>query len=158
MLKSVFEWKHEVPLGEVSLITPSTSEPLGDTMDTQLAKDQNEQNIVEIKQEMENPSVIKTSNVQDQLRLINVPALPGSDHLLLDATTNLLVDLPGVDVTPMDATIGVPTVDEEGQPMDATKEVVVNVDDDELFSPSQIEPPQKLGYVCTMLNCTEGCK
>ena len=38
-----FEWKYEVPIAEVSLLSPSSSEPLGDTTDTQVAKDQNDQ-------------------------------------------------------------------------------------------------------------------
>ena len=42
VLKPVFEWKHEVPIGEVSLVTPYTNEPLQDTMDTVLSKESSE--------------------------------------------------------------------------------------------------------------------
>ena len=129
MLKPVFEWKREVPSGEVSLVTPSMSEPLGETTDTQVAKDQNDQSILEVKQEMDNPLVNEASNVQDELGLVNVPALPGADQILLDATTNLLVDLTVVNETPMNVTGGIPTVDEEGQPMDTTIEISANVDE-----------------------------
>ena len=50
MLKPVFEWKCEVPIGEVSLVT--SPEPLSETTDAVLAKESSEQNTVEIKQEM----------------------------------------------------------------------------------------------------------
>ena len=50
MLKPVFEWKCEVPIGEVSLLTPP--EPLSETTDAVLAKESSEQNTIEIKQEM----------------------------------------------------------------------------------------------------------
>ena len=76
VLKLVFEWKCEVPIAEVSLLSPSSSEPLGDTTDTQVAKDQNDQNIAEVKHEMDNPLGTEASNVQDELGLVNVPALP----------------------------------------------------------------------------------
>ena len=144
VLKLVFEWKHEVPLGEVSLITPCTSELLEDTLDIQLTKEQNEQNQMEIKQERETLTVPENTDVQDQIGLVYIPALPDPEHSLLDATTNLLVDLPGIEREPMDATRSVPTVDEEGQPMDATAETNVNVEDDEFVLPSQMEAPQNL--------------
>ena len=117
----------------------NTSEPLGDTTDTQLEKDQNDQNIVEVKQETDNPLVIEASNVQDQLGLVNVLALPNTDHVLPDATTNLLVDLPSVDETPMDTTMGVPTVDEEGQQNLVKLWMMMN-----LLYHHKIKPPQNL--------------
>ena len=89
VLKLVFEWKCEVPIGEVSLVTPSTSEPLVDTTETQLAKDSNDQNIVEFKQETDTQLQTDANSVQDQLGLVNVPALPETNRVLLDATTNL---------------------------------------------------------------------
>ena len=49
VLKPVFEWKHEVPIGEVSLLT--SNEPLSETTETVLAKKSSEQNMIEIKQE-----------------------------------------------------------------------------------------------------------
>ena len=63
VLKPVLEWKCEVPIGEVGLLSPSSSEPLGDTTDTQVAKDQNDQNIAEVKHEMDNPLGTEASNV-----------------------------------------------------------------------------------------------
>ena len=141
VLKPVFEWKSEVPIGEVSLVTPSTCEPLGDTTEAQLAKDANDQNIVEVKQETDTQLQTDANSVQDQLGLVNFPALPESDLVFLDTTTNLLVDLPGVEELPLDATRSIPTVDKEGQPMDATIETNVNTGDDELALPSQIKPP-----------------
>ena len=74
VFKLVFEWKSEVPIGEVSLVTPSTSEPLGDTTEAQLAKDANDQNIVEVKQETNTQLQTDANSVQDQLGLVNVPA------------------------------------------------------------------------------------
>ena len=49
VLKPVFEWKPEVPIGEVSLLT--SPEPLSETTDAVLAKESSEQNTVKIKQE-----------------------------------------------------------------------------------------------------------
>ena len=81
------------------------------------------------------------------------PALPDTGCVLLDATTNLLVHLPGVDETPMEATSGISTVDEEGQPMDATTKITANKDDDELSSqPSQTVPP--LQNLATSVPCS----
>ena len=146
VLKLVFEWKCEVPLGEVSLITPDPSEPLGVITDVQIERDQNQENIVEVKQETEEPIV---QNVQDKLGLINIPPLPETGCVLLDATRNLLVELPDNISAPMDATTGVPTIDEEGQPMDATIEDIPKNADDEpddtnMEISSQIEKPQNL--------------
>ena len=52
--------------------------------------------------------------------------------------------MPGVKAEPIDATRSVPTVDEEGEPMDATKKSGANVEDEEFVMPSQIEAPQNL--------------
>ena len=133
MLKPVFEWKCEVPIGEVSLLT--STEPLSETTDTVLAKESSEQNMVEIKQEM----VPVPAEVQDQLGLVDIPPLPDTNHPLPDATVNLLVDLPGVNVNepPMDATITVPTIDDEGEPTDATSSIRVTDRDAESNTPSQ---------------------
>ena len=133
MLKPVFEWKREVPIGEVSLLT--STEPLSETTDTVLAMESSEQNMVEIKQEM----VPVPAEVQDQLGLVDIPPLPDTNHPLPDATVNLLVDLPGVNVNepPMDATITVPTIDDEGEPTDATSSIRVTDRDAESNTPSQ---------------------
>ena len=156
VLKLVFEWKREIPIGEISLVTPDPFKPLGTITDVQIEKDQNLQNIVEDKQETEVPVVPEESNVQDQFSLINVPPLTDTGHELLDATRNLLVELPDDVVSPMDTTGGVPTVDTEGQPMDATiDENVANVDDEPGDShrhmPSQVEQPMNLA---TLVPCT----
>ena len=67
VLKPVFEWKCEVPIGEVSLLT--STELLNETTDAVLAKESSEQNMVEIKQEM----VPVSAEVQDQLGLVDIP-------------------------------------------------------------------------------------
>ena len=131
MFKPVFEWKREVPIGEVSLLTPDPSEPLKDTTDTVLSKKSSDQNVVEIKHETD----LETAEVQDQLGLINIPSLPNTNHPLPDATVNLLVDLPRVDLqgdleTPMDATPIVPTHNEEGEPTDTTPQPIARGDDE----------------------------
>ena len=86
-----------------------------------LAKESSEQNIGEIKQEM--PEIpAEGYEEQDQFGLVDIPPLPDTPHLLPDAMVNRLVELPGVrnNDPPMDATITVPTIDLEGEPMDAT--------------------------------------
>ena len=137
VLKPVFEWKHEVSIGEISLLT--TPKPLCETTDTVLAKESSEQNTIEIKQEM----VPVPTETQDQLGLVDIPPLPDPTHPLLDATHNLLVDLPGVSVNdpPMDATITVPTVNDEGEPTDATSSIRVTDTVAESSSPSQTVLP-----------------
>ena len=97
--------------------------------------------MVEIKYETD----LETAEVQDQLGLINIPPLPDTDLPLPNATVNLLVDLPGVDLqgdqeTPMDTTPMVPTLDEEGEPMDTTPQPTVTGDDEQV-KPSQVVNP-----------------
>ena len=110
-------------------------EPFSETTDSVLAKESSVQNVAEIKHEVE-PIY---SEVQDQLGLVNIPPLPDTNHPLPDATVNLLVDLPGADVNepPMDATITVPTVNEEGEPTDATSTARVADDVGASTTPSQ---------------------
>ena len=58
-----------------------------------------------------------------------------------------------MDETPMEATSGISTVDEESQPMDATTKITANKDDDELSSqPSQTVPP--LQNLATSVPCS----
>ena len=119
VLKPVFEWKCEMPIGEINLVTPP--EPLDETTDVVLAKESSEQNIGKIKQEM--PGIpAEGHEEQDQFGLVDIPPLPDTPRPLLDAMVNILVELPGVSNNdpPMDATITVPTIDVEGEPMDAT--------------------------------------
>ena len=115
----MFEWKHEMPIGEINLVTPP--EPLSETTDPVLSKESSEQNIVEIKQETP-ITPAEGQEEQDQFGLVDIPPLPDISHPLPDATVNTLVELPGVSDNdpPMDATITVPTIDNEGEPADAT--------------------------------------
>ena len=137
MLKPVFEWKCEVPIGEVSLLT--SPEQLSETTDAVLAKESSEQNMVEIKQEM----IPAPAEGQDQLGLVDIPPLPDTTHPLPDATVNILVDLPGVSDNdpPMDATITIPTIDNEGEPTDATSPIRVSAMDAQSSRPSQVVLP-----------------
>ena len=137
ILKPVFEWKREVLIGEVCIITPAelpeARDPLQDTTHGVLTREECAQNVTEIKQETDiDPQEQAASS--DQLRLVNIPPLPSVSRSLPDAMQNLLVDLPGVDPNPdselqRDATWVVPTHNEEGEPMDATSNV--HVGDDE---------------------------
>ena len=115
----MFEWKREMPIGEINLVTPP--EPLSGTTDAVLAKESSEQNIVKIKQETP-VTPTEGQEEQDQFGLIDIPPLPDTPHPLPDAMVNTLVELPGVSDNdpPMDATITVPTIDNEGEPTDAT--------------------------------------
>ena len=118
VLKPVFEWKREITIGEINLVTQP--EPLNETTDVVLAKESSEQNIDEIKQET--PGIpAEGHEEQNQFGLVDIPPLPDTPHPLPDATVNILVELPGVSNNdpPMDATITVPTIDVEGEPMDA---------------------------------------
>ena len=102
VLKPVFEWKREMPIGEINLVTPP--EPLNETTDAVLAKESSEQNIVEIKQEMP-VTPAEGQEEQDQFGLVDIPPLPDTPRPLPDATVNTLVELPGVSNNdpPMDA-------------------------------------------------------
>ena len=119
VLKPVFEWKREMPIGEINLVTPP--EPLNETTDAVLAKESSEQNIVEIKQETP-VTPAEGQEEQDQFGLVDISPLPDTPHPLPDAMVNTLVELPGISDNdpPMDATITVPTIDDEGEPMDTT--------------------------------------
>ena len=108
-----------MPIGEINLVTPP--EPLSETTDAVLAKESSEQNIVEIKQEMP-VTPAEGQEEQDQFGLVDIPPLPDTPHPLPDAMVNTLVELPGVSDNdpPLDATITVPTIDDEGEPTDST--------------------------------------
>ena len=119
VLKPVFEWKHEMPIGEIDLVTPPA--PLDETTEVVLTRESNEHNTIEIKEEI--PEVPVEGDVeQDPLGLVDIPPLPDTPHPLQDATVNRLVELPGINNNDqsMDATVTVPTIDLEGEPMDAT--------------------------------------
>ena len=108
--------------------------------------------MVKIKHETD----LETAQVQDQFGLINIPPLPNTDHPLPDATVNLLVDLPGVDLqgdleTPMDATPVVPTHDEEGEPTDSTHQPTVTGDDERVIPSHVVQPVQN---PATLIPCS----
>ena len=128
ILKPVFEWKREVPIGEVCIVNPieppEEREPLLDTTHEVLSREAYAQNVTEIKQEADSSNPDQEANT-GQVGVMNIPPLPGVSRPLPDATTNLLVDLPGADPlidleSLMDATRTVPSNNEEGEPMDAT--------------------------------------
>ena len=146
ILKPVFEWKREIPIGEVCLLTPAAPpearDPLQDTTQGVLTRESCEQNVTEIKCETDPVPTV----VGDQLGLVDVPPLPSVEHTLPDATINLLVDLPGVNPQPgyelpMDTTPVVPTHNEEGEPMDATPQFQAG--DDEPGMSSHVVQPVK---------------
>ena len=149
ILKPVFEWKREVPIGEVCIITPAelpeTRDPLQDTTHGVLTREECAQNVTEIKQVTDlDPQEQAASS--DQLGLVNIPPLPSVSRSLPDAMQNLLVDLPGVEPHPdselqRDATRTVPTYNEEGEPMDATSHVQAG--DDEAGMSSHVIQPVK---------------
>ena len=112
-----------MPIREISLANPS--EPLSEKTDVVLTKESSEQNIMEVKQET---TIAPVEDQQDQFGLVNIPPLPDTSHTLPDATTNMLVDLPGVSTidSPMDVTITVPTIDIEGEPTAARLSTLVS--------------------------------
>ena len=124
---------------------PESHDPLQDTTNGVLSREECAQNVTEIKQETElDPQEQRAT--RDQLGLVNIPPLPSVSQSLPDATQNLLVDLPGVDPQPdvesqMDVTRTVPTINEEGEPMDATTEVQAG--DDEAGMSSHVVQPAK---------------
>ena len=149
ILKPVFEWKREVPIGEVCIVTPTEPpeerEPLLDTTHEVLSREEHVQNVTEIKQEAESSNPDQEANT-GQFGVMNIPPLPGVSRPLPDATTNLLVDLPGVDPlidleSQMDATRTVPSNNKEGEPMDATSNLQAG--DDELGMLSHVIQPSK---------------
>ena len=142
ILKPVFEWKREVPIGEVSIITPvevpEGRDPLEDTTHEVLSREEGAQNVTEIKQETE-VSMSEHEATVEQFGLINIPPLPSVSRPLPDATTNLLVNLPGADPlvnfeSQMDVTRTVPTTNEEGEPMDATLDLHTGDDESDMLS------------------------
>ena len=149
ILKPVFEWKREVPIGEVCIVTPTEPpeehEPLLDATHEVLSREEHAQNVTEIKLEPDLSTQDQEANI-GQFGLVNIPPLPGVSRPLPDATTNLLVDLPGADPlidleTQMDVTRTVPSTNEEGEPMDATPNLQVG--DDELGTLSHVIQPTK---------------
>ena len=97
-LKPKFQWKRELPIGEVQLMVsqePSTR-PLANITDKTLDEEANANNIVkdEVVTDNENLPEEQRESVIDELGLVSVPPLPSTSNELLDATQNLLVPLP----------------------------------------------------------------
>ena len=80
--------------------------------------------------------------------------MPDTTHPLPDATTNILVDLPGVSDNdpPMDATITVLTIDNEVEPTDTTSPTRVSARDAEFSKPSQVVLPVQ--NIATAVPCS----
>ena len=142
ILKPVFEWKREVPIGEVSIITSAElqegRDPLKDKTHEVLSREEDTQNVTEIKQETE-VSIPEHEATIEQFGLINISLLPSVSRPLPDATTNLLVNLPGADPlidfeSQMDVTRTVPTTNEEGELMDATLDLQAGDDESDMLS------------------------
>ena len=85
ILKPKFEWKVNVPVGHIEMIEPP-DKPLQDTMEETLSREASASNILEIKEEPDDP------NVHVATELLDVMQSPSED--LLDATRNLIVALP----------------------------------------------------------------
>ena len=100
------------------------------------------------------PAPAEVQNQQDQLGLVDIPPLPDTTYPLPDATTNILVDLPGVsdNEPPMDVMITVPTIDNEGEPTDTTLPTKVSTSDAEPIRPSQLLLP--VHNIATAVPCS----
>ena len=80
--------------------------------------------------------------------------MPDTTHPLPDGTINTLVNLPGVSDNdpPMDATITVPTIDNKGEPTDATSPTRVSARDAKFSKPSQVVLPVQ--NIATAVPCS----
>ena len=106
-LEPKFQWKRELPIGEVQLMVsqePSTG-PLANTTDKMLDEEANANNIVkdEVVTDNENLPEEQSESVIDELGLVTMPPLPSTSNELPDTTQNLLVPLP-IDEELTDAT------------------------------------------------------
>ena len=122
-LEPRFEWKRELPIGELQLM-PShddSAQPLSNITEKTLDKEANASNIVkeEIVTDTENILENPEGNITNELGLVQIPPLPSMDIELLDATENLLVSLP-IDDALTDAT---ETVQTEMEPLDTIDQV-----------------------------------
>ena len=97
-LEPKFQWKRELPIGEVQLIPSEESKegPLTNITEKTLDTESNNQNIMKEEPVTDNESAppATTSNVIDELGLVSIPPLPSTNVELPDATQNLLVPLP----------------------------------------------------------------
>ena len=97
-LEPKFQWKRELPLGEVQLIPSEEPKegPLTNIMEKILDTESNNQNIIKEETVTDNEGAppVTTNNVIDELGLVSIPPLPSTNIELLDATQNLLVPLP----------------------------------------------------------------
>ena len=97
-LEPKFEWKRELPIGEVQLIPSEEPKegPLTNITEKILDTESNNQNIIKEETVTDNEGAppATTNTVIDELGLVSIPPLPSTNIELLDATQNLLVPLP----------------------------------------------------------------
>ena len=97
-----FQWKRELPIGEVQLIPSEEPKegPLTNIKEKILDTESNNQNIIKEETVTDNEGAppATTNNVIDELGLVSIPPLPSTNIKLPDATQNLLVSLP-IDTT-----------------------------------------------------------
>ena len=129
-LEPKFQWKRELPIGEVQL-KPSEEwkeGPLTNITEKTLDTESNNQNIIKEETVTDNEGAppATTSNVIDELGLVSIPPLPSTNVKLLDATQNLLVPLP-IDTIDdqelVDATAAIQPVIEPAVPEPSTSNV-----------------------------------
>ena len=101
-LEPKFQWKRELPIGEVQLI-PSEEQkegPLTNITEKILDTESNNQNNIkeETVTDNEGAPLTTTNNVIDELGLVSIPPLQNTNIELPDATQNFLVPLP-IDTT-----------------------------------------------------------
>ena len=86
ILKPKFEWKYDVPVGHIAMVSPP-EKPLQDTTDEVLSKEANADNSMEVKDEPQE----NLSQTQTELPDVTPPV---ENPKLRDATQNLIVELP----------------------------------------------------------------
>ena len=97
-LEPKFQWKRELPIGEIQLVPSEEPKegPLTNITEKTLDTESNNRNIIKEETVNDNegapPETIR--NVTDELGLVSIPPLPSTDTKLLDTTQNLLVSLP----------------------------------------------------------------
>ena len=129
-LEPKFQWKRELPIGEVQLMVsqePSTG-PLANITDKTLDEEANANNIVkdEVVTDNENLPEEQRESVIDELGLVSVPPLPSTSNELPDTTQNLLVPLP-IDEELTDATAALQTETEPASTASLVSEKPITV-------------------------------
>ena len=101
-LEPKFQWKRELPIGELQLIPSEEPKegPLTNITEKILDTESNNQNIVKEETTTDNEGAPPATahNLIDELGLVSIPPLPSTNSELPDATQNLLVPLP-IDTT-----------------------------------------------------------